>query len=681
MLQFLQGWLWLFAAAAALPVILHLLSRQRLRKIQFSSLMLLSRLEKSQMRRLRVRQLLLLILRTLAVLTLVFAFARPLLRETDTPLLGTQTAAVLIIDESASMSAMGSTGRRIDRARAVGRRIVATLGPGDRLAALPDTGGSAPPDFEYSHDGWNAQVDGFAVTDGQADLGAALAAARRALDTVSTGVREVYIVTDGQRSAWHTVPSREAADVHAYVVSVGEDLQPNRSVRHLDFGGSLWIANATADLQVTIVNAGPEIRDLPVSLFLDGNRVAQSAVTLARGDSGNVALRLPSLEAGWHHGRVQISADAWPTDNALYFALEAEANLPVLVVGQDDALVRPIRAALRPGPGARTPFQPQVVSAASLGNEIDPSIGLVVLAGTPVIAPSGWQRLLRFVEGGGGLLVFLGADSDRDNFSRYFTVPLWSAQLVGRTDSLPLSSFVTLDRPAPHPMFEFLDQSAAFPEIRFRGTARLTPVDATWVRQRFSDGSPAMLEATRGSGRAVLFAGFSAPRESDLVYHPIFVPVVQSVATYTARRGALRTEPYLHVGNRPDGIAKAVGEWTWTTPTGDTSTLPGGPITLPKLTKAGVYSLLESDTVVALFAANVPTEEQDLEPLSAWTDVLGTTSATELSPTGEIRDTITQARVGVDLWYPAIILALLFLLAEMLVAWPRKSELSTPAST
>jgi hypothetical protein len=79
---------------------------------------------------------------------------------------------------------------------------------------------------------------------------------------------------------------------------------------------------------------------------------------------------------------------------------------------------------------------------------------------------------------------------------------------------------------------------------------------------------------------------------------------------------------------------------------------------------------------VANFAANVPPEEQNLEPLSAWTDVLGTTHATELSPTGEIRDTITQARVGVDLWYPAIVLALLFLLAEMLVAWPRKRELS-----
>ena len=93
----------MFGAVAALPIILHLLSRQRLKKVQFSSLMLLMRLEKSQMRRLRLRQLLLLILRTLAVLTLVFAFARPLIRDQSAPLFDTQTAALIIMDGSASM--------------------------------------------------------------------------------------------------------------------------------------------------------------------------------------------------------------------------------------------------------------------------------------------------------------------------------------------------------------------------------------------------------------------------------------------------------------------------------------------------------------------------------------------------------------------------------------------------
>jgi hypothetical protein len=674
MLQFLQGWLWLFGAAAALPVVLHLLSRQRLQKIQFSSLMLLTRLEKSQMRRLKVRQLLLLILRTLAVLTLVFAFARPLLRNASTKLSNTQTAAVLIVDESASMSAMGNTGRRIDRARELGHRIVESFGPGDRLAALSDTGGAAPANFQYGHADWLALIDSVSAGDGRSNLTEALLWARRTLDTVSTGAREVYLITDGQASAWQGAIARPDDDVKVYVASVGEELQPNRSVRSIDFGGALWVAHSPADLGVRVANAGAEIHDLPVSLFLDGSRVAQNTVSIGRDDSETVTLTIPDLEPGWHHGKVEISSDAWPKDNALYFAFEAAASLPVMVVGDDEALLGPLNAALRPGPGARTPFQPDVSNAAKLGTDIDPGIGLVVLAGPASLPPSAWDRLFDFVQAGGGLVVFPSANADRDNYSRYFLQRLWKASWVGRTDSLPARSFVTLERPPVHALFQFLDQAVAFPEIRFRGTAMLTPVANDAVRQRFSDRTPAMLEANLGRGRVVFFTGFASPSESDLVFHPVFVPIVQSVATYAARRGALRSNPSLVVGARPEGMPLAEGNWRWATPAADTATLPGGPSNLPALGEAGVYSLLKGDSLVAYYAANLDPAELNLSGFADWEEVLGSSTAVVLNADGEIGKLITEARVGVDLWFPAAVLALLFLVAEMFVAWPGKSS-------
>ncbi len=674
MLQFLQGWLWAFGAAAALPVILHLLSRQRLQKVPFSSLMLLTRLEKSQMRRLKVRQLLLLILRTLALLTLVFAFARPLLRNADSRLSNTQTAAVLVIDESASMSAMGNTGRRIDRARELGHSIVESFGPGDRVALLPDTGGGAPPNFEYGRADWLALVDSVGAYDSRSNLGQALLWARRALDTVSTGAREIYLVTDGQASAWQSTALRPSDDVKIYVAEVGEDLQPNRSVRGVDFGGVLWVAHSPADLVVRVSNSGSDIHDLPVSLFVDGGRVAQSSVSIRRDDSASVSLTLPGVEPGWHHARVEISSDAWPRDNVLHFAFETAAGLPVMVVGDEAGLVAPVAAALRPGPTARTPFQPDVSSAVSLGTELDPAVGLVVLAGVESLSPSAWDRVLEFVRGGGGLVIFPGANSDRDNYTRNLLEPLWNARWVGRTDSLPARSFVTLEKPPSHPLFHFLDPGVTFPEIRFRGTALLTPIASGAVRQRFSDRSPAMIEASLGLGHVVLFTGFASPTESDLVFHPVFVPIVQSVATYAARRGALRTEPWLAVGARPEGLPVAEGEWNWVVPSGDTASLPGGPITLPTLAEVGIHQLLRGDSVVAYFAANLDPAELDLTPFAEWDDVVGSAEVTVLDPTGPIDKLITEARVGLDLWFPAAVLALVFLVAEMLVAWPGRNS-------
>jgi hypothetical protein len=681
MLQFLQGWVWALAAVAALPILLHLLSRQRLKKIPFSSLMLISRLEKSQMRRLRLRQLLLLILRTLAILALVLAFTRPLIREQQAPLMGsTQTAAVMIMDRSASMSALGAAGRRSDAAHTQAHRIISSLGPGDRLALLPDTGAVTGVKFLYDNKAWSDMLDSAGVASGRADLGRAIDAAVKILDTVTVGSKEVYVLTDGQSAAWQRPPVADPAGARVYVVSVADDLQPNRSLGNLDFGPSLWVAHAPLEAEVTVTNAGPEVRDLPVSLFVDGRRLAQQSVTIPRGDSARVALRVADLDAGWHYGKVEISADAWPADNTLYFALEAAPSLPVLVVGDHGELVRPVTAALRPKPETRTPFAPEVVSTAALAAQIDPRFGLVVLAGADALAPGAWERLLQYVRGGGGLWVLLDPENDPTNYSTNFLEPVFGtdmrARVLGRSDG----SFLVLERPAPHPLFSYLENASAYPEIRFEGHAQLGQVSATAVRQRFSEGSPAILEARLDKGRVILLAGYADPQQSDLVYHPLFVPMVQATATYLARRGAVGTQAYLQVGQRPAGLATAEGTWQWVTPGNDTLALPGGPLQLPVLDLAGTYTLLHDGAPYAYYAANIDPSELDLTPVTDWKQVWGKASYTLLAPGDDIQAAISQARVGIDLWLPAIILVLLLLVAEMAVAWPRPGELEASST-
>lgn len=675
MLQFLQGWLWAFAAVAALPILLHLLSRQRLKKIPFASLMLIARLEKSQMRRLRLRQLLLLILRTLAVLALVFAFTRPLIREQHTDLLGsTQTAAVLIIDQSASMSALGAAGRRIDAAHTVANHIVESFRPGDRVALIPDTGAVAGVGFLYGQKEWSDLVDKAAPTSGRADLGAAVDAALSTLDTIAVGSREVYLITDAQGTSWRELPAHEPGDTRIYVVPTAGELQPNRTLRNLDFGPSLWVAHAPLEADVTVANLGPEVRDLPVSLFLDGRRLAQESVTILNGDSARVSLSVQDLGPGWHYGRLEISADAWPADNALYFALEAAASMPVLVVGDHSELLRPVTAALRPKPDTRTPFAPEVVGTASLAAEIDPRFGLVVLAGVDALAPGAWERLLRYVRSGGGLWVLLDPDNDPANYNSNFLGPVFGTDLLARVLGRADGSFLTLERPARHPLFSYLESAADFPEIRFGGSAALGPVNPTGVRQRFSDGSPALLEARLDRGRVVLQTGYANPLQSDLVYHPLFVPMTQATAAYLARRGAVGMQAYLQVGERPAGLPTAEGTWRWVTPSGDTLALPGGPLQLPVLNEAGTYALLRDGIPYSYFAANIDPAELDLTPVSDWTQLLAGTPHTLLAPDGDIAGAINEARVGIDLWYPAVILVLLLLLAEMALAWPRPSE-------
>jgi len=675
MLQFLHGWLWLFGAAAALPIVLHLLSRQRLRKVPFSSLMLISRLEKSQMRRLRLRQLLLLILRTLAILFLVAAFTRPLIHGEQSGVLGgEETAAVIVVDRSASMSALGDAGRRSDLARAFSHQIVGALARGDRLALMPDTGGTGEVHFLHTPEAWGAALDSALASDGRARLGAAVEAAYRVLDTVAAGSKELYVVTDGQASSWQVVPTRRPEGVRTYLAAVEDKMQPDRGLRRLDFGASLWVAHAPLEVSVLVSNHGADVRDLPVSLFLDGGRVAQAAVSVADGDSVTVPLSVSDLAPGWHYGRVEISADAWPADNRLFFALDAAPSLPVLVVGDNREVVRPVAAALRPKPETRTPFAPEVVSPAALADAVDPKFGLVVLAGVNSLPKSAWDRLLGYVQNGGGLWVLMDPDNDAANYDANLLKPLWNTSLKARVLARPGGSFITLTRPLRHAMFSYLEHAQEYPEIRFGGSAKLGPVDRDAVLQRFSDGSAAVIEAVHGAGRVVLFTGYAGPQQSDLVYHPLFVPQVQATATYLARRGSVGTRAFVDVGTRPDGPADATGNWSWVTPDADTLLLPGGPLLLPAMTNAGIYRLLRDGGVAAYYAANIDSAEFDLAPVDDWDEIWGEIPYARLDGGSSVAAQITEARVGIDLWRPALIFALLLLIAEMAVAWPRPSE-------
>ncbi|TAK57670.1 MAG: hypothetical protein EPO24_09615, partial [Bacteroidetes bacterium] len=131
--------------AAAIPVILHLLNLRKLRTIEFSSLRFLKELQQTKIRRLKFRQILLLIIRTLLVLAIVLAFARPAMRGS---LLGTiganaHSSVVFIIDDSFSMSASDERGELLKQAKEGLIKLTDLLNEGDevffiKLSDLPD---------------------------------------------------------------------------------------------------------------------------------------------------------------------------------------------------------------------------------------------------------------------------------------------------------------------------------------------------------------------------------------------------------------------------------------------------------------------------------------------------------------------------------------------------------------
>ena len=124
--------------AVAIPVLIHLFTRQQQKTIDFSSLRFLKELQRQKIRRLKIRQIFLLILRTLIILLLVFAFARPTLRSTSASSLesGAELTAVIILDNTLSMGLEKDGQRLFDLAKKRALQVVSLLRSGDEIYLL-----------------------------------------------------------------------------------------------------------------------------------------------------------------------------------------------------------------------------------------------------------------------------------------------------------------------------------------------------------------------------------------------------------------------------------------------------------------------------------------------------------------------------------------------------------------
>ena len=136
MLTFLNAYLLPLLALSALPIIIHLLTRHRVKVQKFSDLRFLEEIHKRQMRRMRLRQLLLLVLRTLIILFIIASFTRPALRGVDFGGLGAheQTAVAILVDNSYSTGAIRGSADIFTHEKAIANKILTILEEGDIAA-------------------------------------------------------------------------------------------------------------------------------------------------------------------------------------------------------------------------------------------------------------------------------------------------------------------------------------------------------------------------------------------------------------------------------------------------------------------------------------------------------------------------------------------------------------------
>jgi hypothetical protein len=624
-MSFLTPWFLIGVSALAIPVLIHLIQRERKRVVVFPSLMFLRRIPYQSVRRRSIRHWLLLLVRAAAILLIVAAFARPFIPQGALAVAASGGAReiVVLLDQSASMG----YGDHFQRAREAARKAVDGL-DGEDKATLVLFARNAEENVRATSDSvrLGQAIDAAKVTSGSTRYGPALKLAQSILSASSLKRKEVVLVSDFQKTGWSGAEEIRFPDGTVFTpVTVASPETSNVSIPSVAFARASFSGQERITVTAGLVNhSSAPVNGVTTVLEVDGQTIESKPVSIAANSSASVSFAAFTLSAAFLRGTVRAGTDPLPQDNMFHFVLTPSRPVSVLVVAPREASGQRADPTLYLSKalsiGTTPAFQTDIVSAARMTPANLDKRAVVILNDTPFPPAAAGGALKRFVEQGGGLLVVLGEHS---------SWPQNDAAL------LPGTLGSTVDRPDgrggalgfmdySHPVFEVFKapRSGDFSGTRvFRYRAFTAPAAGS-VLARFDDGAVAATEQRTGLGRVIVWNTTLDDSWSDLAKKPVFLPLVHQLTRYLARYeepAAWRTvgqaldltSGSILVGGRRDRVAL--------TPSGRRVTLSSGsgPEFL-ELDEQGFYELRSTgaaETRPPAVAVDVDPPESDLSAM------------------------------------------------------------------
>jgi hypothetical protein len=574
-------------AAIAIPIAIHLLSRRKIQHVTWAAMRFLRLSVEQHQRRMRLQDILLLIVRCVMLALLGFALARPTLGcAAARRMLGnSDVAAVLILDNSYSMSCTDGVRSSFDQAKLAADQVIAAMPSGSRVAVMLASNGTPDaviPEPTLDLNKVRSVIDKAHLTSRGSDLFLALEKAMQTLSGRPEMRKEIYLFTDGQLVAWKQMDRLEQllrdqkTQVSTSIILVPSDQDQNIAVTQLRLASGLAAVNRELRFEALIKNFGSKpVENLRVTLRIDGEQPTdeQTVASLASGGSIAVPLHAKLRDAGYHIITAAVPTDHLPADDSSTIVVRAINQVKVLLVnGQsgshaaDDEVyyLRSALLSLVPRIGVGQPFlSVNTISPADLESAHFDGYDAVVLAGVADFSQAVANSLADYVHHGGGLIVFPGESTVADFYNqtladRLHLLPATLGPLHGdaswkdRTDRY----FTLQSTGLTHPIAAIWadPQSAGrLDTALFFKAYELTPLPpvssaGAGPAQNILDfgrsvgdnaltGKPAVIEHTFGLGRVVMFASTASTRWNLLpVKFSVYLPLIDRVIASIVQR-------------------------------------------------------------------------------------------------------------------------------------------------
>lgn len=688
-------------AGIAVPIIIHLLYRKHRKETDWAAMELLRRALVIRSGQVKLEDYLILFLRCLALALLAFALLRPIMNSAESLVGGKKVGMIVAIDASLSMG--HGEHSRFERALEKARQIVKTAREGDPISIVLM---SNRPQVLLRGTGYvPAQVEELfkskaAATPYGLNLERNLDLLNELAAEIKTPGKEVFIVSDSQELDWANLSTNARASFErltkgasVYAIPSGSDGEENLSLERLTYSSGSLRKSGSARFTAHVRNTGRRATDGGAVEFFVGNELSKRLAVgpIEPGQARGLDFFVSFDKPGDIRLKAQLSQDDLVADNVRHAVARVTSSVRVLSVenpaaggarGEVADAYYAVRAMRLKDRGDDSPIKVTQIEAGDLAAEQLGDYDVILLANVPEPSPETATRIRKFVERGGGLIVFTGSRVDGALYNERFgkgadgLLPASIGKVASFTGEGgwsigPVKSDHLLAGLVSRMNEKLLDSA------RFSKVVAVEPAPGSETILSIAEtNTPLLLSRKVGAGTVLLFTTSADQTWSSFAVHPLYAMLMQqAVTSLTSRPDAVQftagEDVALPVTGREVGDSVAL-----TKPNGEASAVRvtqnrDQTVAAIEFDQLGIYQIAADGAKPGMvLAANVDARESDVKVLGtgAIETLLAPMGVTVISKDGDLAAAIEKNRRGSELAMLLLYLAVAVFILQSILA-------------
>ena len=664
-------------AAIAIPIIIHLFNFRKYKKVYFTNVQFLKELKQESDSKSKLKEWLILAMRILAISCLVFAFAQPFIPGKVKTIQG-EKAISIYIDNSFSMESTNKKGTLLENSKTLATEIVNTFNASDKFQLLTN-------DFEGKHQRFISkeefveQLNDVKISSATKSISDVIKRQQDFLLNSSSKNKRIFLLSDFQKNT--SVISKTDIDTNIAISCIPIASSEVNNV-YID---SVWFETPVQQYEtqqivhaVVINKSNKDIENGSLKLYINDAQVSLSSFNVSAGNKKDVSISFTVKFKGINKGVLKIEDYPITYDDNFFFSFNAQTTINTLLINGKESKTGGNFKSLMQNDSL---FVYKENSDASIDYSVFSKTNIIVLNELNTITSGLTSELQKFVNAGGSVVIFPNKKSDIISYNAAFQTLLLPQIIKLDTTNIKTQS-INFEQGLYEGVFDKVDQRMDLPKVFEHFEFTKTTNNNSQGLVLLQNGQFLISLNTLGNGKVYVFSIPSDETSSNLLKHALFVPTLIKMAILslkpspvyykTALNEVIALNSTSNFSDKPLHIVKddkkvdVIPEHRLLN---NTTAL----YTQNQITEAGHYNVEENNVIIKDLAFNFDRKESDMnfmtqEDLQKQIDEKGlkNVSVIELNEKS-LTNALQEVNDGKKLWKLFLILALMFLAAEILI--------------